>query len=187
MTHNPLLPFLSPLGQKHYANASVKEMIESYTLNTKTLTPHDQDKLRAIKESIELYTRTPDEIGEMSSSEMAKQFFAPLLQNKDREEVVIALLNTKNKIIHYETVFTGSLNHCIVHPREIMRIVVSHPTARFMIAHNHPSGDPTPSDQDLHSTRRLEKIGDLFGIDLLDHIVIGSNGNHVSIKEYISY
>lgn len=99
-----------------------------------------------------------------------------------QEHFYVLYLNTKNEIIHEEDVFKGSLNSAIVHPREIFRIAIKHAAAAIICAHNHPSGDPTPSREDLDVTRRLVEVGKITGIQLLDHLIIGDS-RCVSLKE----
>ncbi|KIN37952.1 hypothetical protein B4071_2788 [Bacillus subtilis] len=91
-------------------------------------------------------------------------------------------LNTKNQVIHKRTVFIGSLNSSIVHPREVFKEAFKRSAASFICVHNHPSGDPTPSREDIEVTRRLFECGNLIGIELLDHLVIGDK-KFVSLKE----
>ncbi|MHB1421230.1 MAG: RadC family protein [Bacillota bacterium] len=94
----------------------------------------------------------------------------------DREHFRCILLNTKNRVIRVETVSVGSLNSSIVHPREVFKSPVRHSAAAIILVHNHPSGDPTPSREDLEVTRRLVEAGKILGIDVLDHIIIGNRG-----------
>lgn len=91
-------------------------------------------------------------------------------------------LNTKNHILHQQTIFIGSLNTSIVHPREVFKEAVRHSAASVICFHNHPSGDPKPSQEDVDITRRLVDSGIMLGIDVLDHIVIGDQ-KFVSLKE----
>lgn len=99
-----------------------------------------------------------------------------------QEHFVVIFLNTKNQIIHSQTIFIGSLNASIVHPREVFREAVRRSAASIICAHNHPSGDPTPSQEDIHVTRRLVESGKMIGIELLDHLIIGDR-KFVSLKE----
>nr|WP_263313060.1 DNA repair protein RadC [Mammaliicoccus sp. Marseille-Q6498] len=103
-----------------------------------------------------------------------------------QEHFVALLLNTKNQIIHEQSIFIGSLNMAVVHPRDLLREAVKHSAASIVIAHNHPSGDPTPSLEDIKTTKRVMYCCDLMGIDLLDHIIIG-DGEFVSLfqEDYI--
>lgn len=99
-----------------------------------------------------------------------------------KEHFVCLFLNTKNHVIGRETVSVGSLSATIVHPREVYRSAIQRMSAAIICAHNHPSGDPTPSREDIDLTRRLLEAGQIVGIDLLDHLVIG-DGSFVSLKE----
>lgn len=103
-----------------------------------------------------------------------------------QEHFVALMLNTKNQIIHEQSIFIGSLNMAVVHPRDLFREAVKHSAASIVIAHNHPSGDPTPSVEDINTTKRLLYCCSLMGIDMLDHIIIG-DGEYVSLfeEEYI--
>ncbi|AUJ26128.1 hypothetical protein A21D_03088 [Virgibacillus dokdonensis] len=100
----------------------------------------------------------------------------------NQEHFVALFLNTKNQVIHRQTIFIGSLNASIVHPREVFREAVKRSAASIIVAHNHPSGDPTPSREDIHVTRRLVESGKMIGIELMDHLIIG-NRKFVSLKE----
>ncbi|MNO12642.1 hypothetical protein D3C76_22550 [compost metagenome] len=104
------------------------------------------------------------------------------LRYLQKEHFVCLFLNTKNHIIAQETLSIGSLNASIVHPREVFRAAIKCSSASIVCVHNHPSGDPTPSSEDILITNRLCKAGEIVGIDVLDHIVIG-DGEFVSLKE----
>jgi DNA repair protein RadC len=104
------------------------------------------------------------------------------MNNLNQEVLKVILLNTKNIVIGIKDVFKGSLNSSIVHPREIFKEAVQRGSANIIICHNHPSGDPTPSKEDIDVTLRIKQCGDLMGIKLLDHIIIG-NSNYISLKE----
>lgn len=103
------------------------------------------------------------------------------LRFKDREHFLSLLLNTKNRVITIDEVSVGTLNSSSVHPRELFRGAIKRSAASVILVHNHPSGDTTPSKDDLEVTRRLCDVGRIIGIDVLDHIIIGDN-NFVSIK-----
>ncbi|MBP1968802.1 DNA repair protein RadC [Virgibacillus natechei] len=104
------------------------------------------------------------------------------MRSLNQEHFVVLFLNTKNQIIHRQTIFIGSLNASIVHPREVFREAVKRSAASIVVAHNHPSGDPAPSQEDIHVTRRLVESGKMIGIELLDHLIIGDR-KFVSLKE----
>ncbi|MGO4532915.1 DNA repair protein RadC [Paenibacillus sp. 2TAF8] len=104
------------------------------------------------------------------------------LRYLQKEHFVCLFLNSKNHIIAQETLSMGSLNASIVHPREVFRAAIKCSSASIVCAHNHPSGDPTPSPEDIQITKRLIEAGAIVGIDVLDHLVIG-DGIYVSLKE----
>ncbi|WP_029192852.1 RadC family protein [Paenibacillus harenae] len=112
----------------------------------------------------------------------AHSLLAPELSHLTKEHFVCLFLNTKNRLITKETISIGSLNAAIVHPREVFRAAIQRCSASIICAHNHPSGDSTPSPEDISLSKRLVSVGELVGIEVLDHIIIGS-GNFVSLKE----
>lgn len=108
---------------------------------------------------------------------------APQLMGLDREHFWTLALNTKNRLLRIIEVSVGSLNASIVHPRELFKDAVRASAASVVVVHNHPSGDPTPSGADIQLTRRIVKAGDVLGIDVLDHVVIGDGGEHASMRD----
>ncbi len=99
-----------------------------------------------------------------------------------QEHFICLYLNTKNQVIHQRTVFIGSLNASIVHPREVFKEALKRSAASLICFHNHPSGDPTPSREDIEVTKRLVECGKMIGIEVLDHIIIGDQ-KFTSLKE----
>lgn len=93
-----------------------------------------------------------------------------------REHFVVLLLNARHELERRETVSIGSLNASIVHPREVFLPAILHSAASVVLVHNHPSGDPEPSEEDLSITRRLLEVGELVGIGVLDHVIVASRG-----------
>ncbi|SET70022.1 DNA replication and repair protein RadC [Oceanobacillus limi] len=124
----------------------------------------------------------PNERYVIRSPEDGADYIMEEMRTLNQEHFVVLFLNTKNQIIHQQTIFIGSLNASIVHPREVYREAVKRSAASIIVAHNHPSGDPTPSQEDIHVTRRLVDSGKMIGIELLDHLVIGDR-KFVSLKE----
>jgi len=100
----------------------------------------------------------------------------------DREHFLAVFLNTKHHVITVETISVGSLNSSLVHPRELFKNSIKRSAAALILVHNHPSGDPAPSIEDIEITRRLVEVGNIIGIQVLDHIIIGENG-FVSMKD----
>lgn len=99
-----------------------------------------------------------------------------------KEEFYIILLDTKNRIVGTKTVSVGTINQAIVHPREVFRPAIMKNANSMILSHNHPSGDPTPSKEDLLITERLVKVGEYIGIKILDHIIVGDL-RYISLKE----
>lgn len=102
------------------------------------------------------------------------------LNNETKEHFVTLHLDCKNRILCKETVSIGSLNQSIVHPREVFKTALLSNAAAILLLHNHPTGDPEPSNEDKVITRRLQEAGDIMGIKILDHIIIGED-------KYISF
>ncbi len=103
------------------------------------------------------------------------------LKGKKREYFLILLLDTRNQLIGVTTVSMGSLDSSIVHPREVFKEAISASAASVILVHNHPSGDPQPSKEDIELTKRLTKAGEIMGIDVLDHIIVCGE-NYLSLK-----
>ncbi|MBD3107836.1 DNA repair protein RadC [Bacillus sp. AGMB 02131] len=116
------------------------------------------------------------------SPEDCANFLMEEMRFLSQEHFVCVYLNTKNQVLHKQTVFIGSLNSSIVHPREVFKEAFRRSAASIICAHNHPSGDPTPSKEDIDVTKRLIECGRLIGIDILDHLIIGEK-KYVSLKE----
>ncbi len=112
-------------------------------------------------------------VREVRSPEDVAYLLAPEMRGLDREHFKAILLNTKNCVIRIVTVAIGSVNAALVHPREIFKEAVRTSSAGIIIAHNHPTGNPEPSREDEELTTRFFRCGELMGIDLLDHIIIG--------------
>jgi DNA repair protein RadC len=104
------------------------------------------------------------------------------MRHLPREEFRILLLNTRCQVIAVKTVSVGTLNGSLVHPREVFREAIARSSHSLICAHNHPSGDPSPSPDDIAITRRLVEAGRLIDIEVLDHVIIGERGS-LSLKE----
>lgn len=104
------------------------------------------------------------------------------LQFEKREHFIVLHLDTKNRVIGEEIISIGSLDASIVHPREVFKLAIRRSAASILCLHNHPSGDPTPSREDISVTKRLSEAGKLLGIEVLDHLIIGEH-RFISLKE----
>lgn len=116
------------------------------------------------------------------SPEDAAKYMMNEMRFLSQEHFVCLYLNTKNQVMHKQVIFIGSLNASIVHPREVYKEAFRRSAASIICLHNHPSGDPSPSREDIEVTKRLVECGKIIGIDLLDHIIIGEN-KFISLKE----
>ena len=110
------------------------------------------------------------------------QLLMPELRHEPKEHFKALYLDVKSRVLRARTVFVGTLDGSTVHPREVFREAISLAAASVIAAHNHPSGDPTPSPEDIAITHRLLAAGQVIGIDLVDHVIIG-DGRWVSLKE----
>lgn len=122
-------------------------------------------KTRVIKSPSDMYNLT-------------KEF----LENADRESFIVVCLNTKNEPINVSTVSTGTLNSSLIHPREVFKVAVLSNANSIICAHNHPSGSIAPSKEDKGITYKIKESGEILGIKLLDHIIVG-NDNFYSFKQ----
>jgi DNA repair protein RadC len=104
------------------------------------------------------------------------------LRTAKKEHFVVLYLNARNQLIHKETISVGTLNANLVHPREVFEPAIKNPCAHVIVAHNHPSGDPEPSQDDIEITGRLCEAGEILGIEIEDHIIVAKN-NFLSLKE----
>ena len=118
----------------------------------------------------------------IKSSKYVARLMMPEMQSLDREHFKVLLLNTKHYVLQIHTVSVGSLNASVVHPRECFRPAIAAQAAAIILVHNHPSGDVEPSEEDISLTRRLMSAGDLIGIKVLDHVIIGGN-KYVSLAD----
>ena len=158
--------------------------------NELALTPKAYERLQV---SIELGRRIQESktkfraIIKISSSEEAIAFcqrqFSRLVTDCLQEEFHIVTMDTKNQVIDCHQVTVGTLDASLVHPREVFRRAIKDAASSIILTHNHPSGDPTPSREDIAVTDRLTDVGKTIGIDVLDHIVLGKDKG-ISIREY---
>ena len=118
----------------------------------------------------------------IDNQDKAAEIIKNYIGDNDRENFVVAMLDSKNKVIGINTVSVGSVNASIVHPREVLKPAILANAAGIIIGHNHPSGVTTPSCEDLEVTKRINQACDIIGITLLDHIVV-SFEDYFSLKQ----
>lgn len=138
--------------------------------------------LAAIELGRRLASKDLEERYTIRSPEDAAMYLMQDMTSLQQEHFVCLFLNVKNQVLHKQTIFVGSLNASIVHPREIFREAVKRSAAAIICSHNHPSGVPTPSPEDIDVTNRLYEAGQIIGVDLLDHVIIGDH-QFISMKE----
>jgi DNA repair protein RadC len=165
-------------GLKGVANASLEELTQM-----KGIGPA---KAAQIKAALELSKRLEADVGKKSrqvfkSPENVAAVMRNKLKGKKKEHFWVICLDTRNRLINCKQVSTGSLDTSIVHPREVFKEAISSSAASVIFVHNHPSGDPQPSKEDVELTKRLAKAGEIIGIDVLDHIIV-CDTSYLSLK-----
>jgi DNA repair protein RadC len=176
MTSQKLLSRFGSL--KGVANASVEELVQTSGIGLA--------KATQIKAALELGRRLEADTGEqprpvLRSPEDVVAEVRSQLKGKKKEHFLVLCLDTRNRLINRRLVSMGSLDTSIVHPREVFKDAVSSCAASVVFAHNHPSGDPEPSKEDIELTKRLARAGEIVGIEVLDHIII-CDKSFVSLK-----
>ena len=118
----------------------------------------------------------------ISSPDVVAALFQPMLRDRTQEVFMVLLLDSANNLLRDVTVTTGLLNSSLVHPREVFRPAILEPAASIILLHNHPSGNPEPSAEDVAVTRQLSEAGKLFGIPVHDHVIV-TPGGYTSFAE----
>ncbi|MGI6308040.1 MAG: RadC family protein [Dethiobacteria bacterium] len=175
------------LAEKVISQAGGLRFLPDYTLEElQEIKGIGLAKAVQIKAALELGRRIASTFRPATLSLNSPQEVAGFLMEEMRyyhkEYFKIILLNTKNQIISLEDISVGSLNASIVHPREIFHVSIKKSAAAIILVHNHPSGDPHPSREDLEVTTRVAEAGKILGISVLDHLIIGE-GKYFSLKE----
>lgn len=122
-----------------------------------------------------------------SSSNSIYNLIKPHLVNKDREHFLVVALDSRRRLIAIDNISIGTINQSLVHPREVFKVAINRRASYIVIAHNHPSGDTSPSSEDLAVTQRLVSVSHTIGIPILDHLIVSDSG-YLSFKheEYIT-
>jgi DNA repair protein RadC len=120
---------------------------------------------------------------QLRDARAAAPMLAEYIGEADREVFVVAFLTVRHRVLGLHTVSVGCLTSAVVHPREIFKPAILAGCAALLLAHNHPSGDPDPSAEDIALTRRLAAAGTLLGIEILDHLILGEGGRFVSLRD----
>lgn len=123
-----------------------------------------------------IYHRTETPTASISGPESAADFVRSILLDNSREHFVALYLDSNHQVACYSIVAIGSTNQCLLHPREVFQRAILSGAVAMIVAHNHPSGNLTPSNEDIKSTTRLKEAGELLGISLLDHLIVSDTG-----------
>lgn len=186
LTDEELIAIILRCGTK---NMSVKDLAIKIKKEFKTLSDLSYIELSKIKgvgevkaitllAAIELGIRSTykeDKNIKLNRPENIYEFFKNKLIHLKQENLMAIFLDNKNKLIAYKTIFIGTINMSVSHPREIFKEAMKNSSVYIILVHNHPSGDPTPSVADLKFTNQVYKTSKVIGIPLLDHIIIGNN------------
>ncbi|MDK9876437.1 MAG: DNA repair protein RadC [Staphylococcus equorum] len=190
LSHAELLAILINTGRKGSSNLDIANELLKTVDNLKELkrlSISDLNKIKGVGLYKALILKAAFELGErmhsgsvddkiqISSPKDVADFMMGKMEHLTQEKFIALFLNSKNVIIKQKTIFIGTLNSSIVHPREIFSEAVKCASNAIIVLHNHPSGDVTPSTEDIKTTERLKKCGQVLGIDLLDHIIIGDH------------
>jgi len=119
---------------------------------------------------------------QLQTPSVAAPVLAQYIGEADREVFAVALLTVRHRVLGLHTVSVGCLTSALVHPREVFKPAILAGAAALLLAHNHPSGDPEPSSDDVALTRRLAAAGQLLGIEILHHVILGEAGRFVSLR-----
>ncbi len=137
--------------------------------------------IRAVYEKLTIQEGTAEYVTNTISDARAVYALFSFLQQETKENFIVVHLDVKNRILCIDRVSTGTMTGSLVHPREVFKTALLSSAASVLLVHNHPSGDPTPSRDDIAITEKLKGAGELMGIAVLDHVIIGDG--YVSLKE----
>lgn len=135
-------------------------------------------RVQLVREDPRCYADRDEVKGHFEAAAILRRY----LQDEDREHFVAMMLDVKNRVIGIHTASIGILNSALVSPREVFKAAILSNAMSVVLGHNHPSGDPTPSPEDFEITERLKKAGEIIGIEVLDHIIIGEGEMHCSLR-----
>lgn len=177
------LSLLLGVSMEQMKGANLSYLFNNYRNKERfKLTKLQISKIKALEKIVTEIGTDEDIKVKITSANAIANIMMTELGHKKQEEFFVISLDTKNKIIDKKRISKGSLNASIVHPREVFKEAILNSANAIILCHNHPSGDPNPSREDIDITKRLIKAGDLIGICVLDHIIVGSN-KYISFKE----
>lgn len=182
-TDQELLSLTMGVAPEYFAGKSVREVLD-FPVGIKGIGPKRELAIHAVKELTKrLAKEESKKIDVVHGPEDVYVFASPRYRLEHKEHFAVMSLSTKNHILALNDISIGTLNGSMVHPREVFEEAILHHASAIILIHNHPSGDPSPSREDINVTQRLVKAGKIMDIPVLDHVILGSCGNYVSMKE----
>ena len=139
----------------------------------KGIGPSKAMQILAMSELGKRYNNSKKPIKKISSAKDVFNYFHEKLKNEKQEHFYVLILNSQNHIIKEELISKGVLDSAVLHPREVFKPAIKHSASKIILAHNHPSGNPNPSNEDLEITKKLIEAGKLIDIKIIDHVIIG--------------
>ena len=168
---------ISQYGLKNLFSCSLKELQE-----IKGIGPNKAMQLLAMSELGKRHSQSKTPVKKISCAKDVFNLFNERLKNEKQENFYVLILNTQNIIIKEELISKGVLDSALLHPREVFKPAIKNSAKKLILVHNHPSGNPSPSQEDLNITKKLIEIGEILDIKVLDHVIIG-DGEWWSWKE----
>jgi DNA repair protein RadC len=159
---------LSKYGLEKLSQCTLNELNREYGIGQAK-----SCQILALFEIFRRFNQAKPEANKITSAKELAQIYLPKMSHLQQEQFVAVYLDTKNKIIGEQILTIGTLNTSLIHPREVYHGAIKHLANSLIIIHNHPSGDPAPSIEDLEVTEKLQETGEIVGIKLLDHLIIG--------------
>ncbi len=191
LTDAELIAILLRTGRKGKSVIQIaQELINNYrnlaVLSTKSIASLTstsgigKDKAATLLAAFELSRRIQMQSKWLSNKKITSpqdvaDIFIPLIKDEAKEQFIVVCLNSANKIIKHEIISIGNLNSSVVHPREIFKVAIENNSASIILMHNHPSGNPEPSNEDISITKKIVESGKIMDIPVFDHIIIAGN------------
>ena len=162
---------ISKFGLVNLFDCSLKELQE-----IKGIGPSKAMQLLAMSELGKRYNQEKNSVKKITCAEDVFKLFHTRLRDKKQEHFYVLMLDTKNNIIGEQLISKGILDASIIHPREVFKPAIKNSASKIILVHNHPSGDPKPSEEDMEITEKIMKTGEELGIKVLDSVIVGREG-----------
>ncbi len=171
-------------------NGSLAMLASKSISNLTSIVGIGKDKAATLQAAFEISRRIQSQSkwfseNKITSPKEVADVFIPLLIDDLKEKFIVVCLNTANKIIRYEVISVGNLNSSIVHPREIFKVAIENNSASIILIHNHPSGNPEPSNEDIQITKKIVESGKILNIPVFDHIIIAGTSHSSFVEKHL--